>query len=174
MWPSGTSSVGSAGCAEVVVGTGAFEVVVTLVVEGFGFGAFDVVVGVAEVVSSVGSAGLAEVVEGAGFAEVFVALVLVGFGFGAFEVVDSTTGALEVVVGAVVCSVVVATGVLVTSVLTGMESALSHATSSGVPTASAVIRERVDFFSPKMRPFAVERPAPLSGVGTEAFINIPL
>ncbi|CCE53873.1 putative uncharacterized protein [Corynebacterium casei UCMA 3821] len=43
-----------------------------------------------------------------------------------------------------------------------------------VPTASAVIRERVDFFSPKMRPFAVERPAPLSGVGTETFINIPL
>ncbi|MEY8576838.1 hypothetical protein AALI21_00795 [Corynebacteriaceae bacterium 6-324] len=94
-----------------------------------------------------------EVTSGFGALEVVVSLLLVGSGF----------GSLDVVVGARVCSVVVAAGVLVTSVLTGIASALSHATSSGVPTASVVIRERVDFFSPKMRPFAVERPAPLSG-----------
>ncbi|MGO2828860.1 hypothetical protein [Corynebacterium casei] len=87
----------------------------------FGFGALEVVVGAAEVVSSVGSAGFAEVVEGAGCAEVVVSLPLVGSGF----------GALDVVVGAGVCSVVVTAGVLMTSVLTVIASALSHATSSG-------------------------------------------
>ncbi len=79
----------------------------------------------------VGSAGFAEVVEGAGCAEVVVSLLLVGSG----------SGALDVVVGAGVCSVVVTAGVLMTSVLTVIASALSHQRAV-VPTASAVIRER--------------------------------
>ena len=106
---------------------------------------------------------------GFGVLEVVVSLVedgfaslVVGSGLGALEVVDSTAGVSEVV-GAGTCSIVVSAGVLATSVLTGIASALSHATSKGVPTVSAVMRERVDFLSPKMRPFGVEQPAPELG-----------